>query len=164
MCSKQNSAKMRLRISGVLPDWRCHFGRKSHFPKIVPWAPKQKFLSFRHHFDKKMVRSTLLCRFSGGPFGQKISFNANVWFSKISQQIDSTIESIIEIESHLQKLQCLTIQINVFKAKFSRDEVEKISFNANVWFSKISQQIDSTIENIIEIQFICKIYNVWRFK
>ena len=71
-----------------------------------------------------MVRSTLLCRFSEGPFGQKISFNANVLFSKISQQIDSGIESIIENESHLQNLQCLTIRINVIKSKFSRDCVE----------------------------------------
>ena len=38
--------------------------------------------------------------------------------------MDSRIESIIEIESHFQNLQCFTIQGNVFKSKFSRDEVE----------------------------------------
>ena len=81
--SIRNSAEITLNFFVFLPSLRCHFGPNSKIVKILPWASKQKFLIFWHNFDEKMVRSTLLCRFSEGPFGQKISFNTNVVFSKI---------------------------------------------------------------------------------
>ena len=124
MWSNRNSAEIALRIFGFLSGQRYHFRQKWKFLGIIPGASKQKFLSFWYIFDKKMVRSTLLCHFSGGPFGQKISFNANVFISKMDPWIDSKIQSIIENESRLQNLQCLIINMKVFISKFGRDYVE----------------------------------------
>ena len=66
----------------------------------------QKYFSGRCFavFLIKMVRSTLLCRLSGGPFGQKISFNANVFISKIDPSMDTQNETSTENELHLQTL------------------------------------------------------------
>ena len=88
--------------------------------KIVPWASKQKFLCFWNNFAKKMVRSTLLCRFSEGPFGQKFSFNAKSWFSKGCTLDVRFSWWIIEKRLQNQFLQCFVMQISVFKPNFRK--------------------------------------------
>ena len=102
------------------------FQKICNFSELFSTVLYQNLLTFSLAATKiyEVVRSILLCRFSGKPFRQKISFNADVAFSKIDQQIDSRIESIIENESRLQNLQCLTTNMNVCNPEFSNNHVE----------------------------------------
>ena len=74
----------------------------------------------------KMVRNTLLCLLSEGPFGQNFDFNANVLFSKISMSIDIRYETFVENENHLQNLEYVGIKNNTFKTKI--DEFLRYNF------------------------------------
>jgi len=84
-----------------------------------------------------MVRNTLLCLLSEGPFGQTFHFNANVLFLKISMSIDIRYETFVENENHLQNLEYVGITNNTFKTKID----ENLKYNFWVFTSTLNRKL-----------------------
>ena len=119
----QRSKSLDAWIFGFLAGWGSTFAIFHKNPKCSPELPEARGKFNLHILIRKWCAALSSVVFSGGPFGQNFRFNTNVGFSKIHQRIHSEIESIIENESRLQNLQCLTIKIKVFNSKFGRDYV-----------------------------------------